>query len=94
MSAYTVEIFNDNGDLIQTEQYKKLTDISKKYAIPYATLYNVVDQRCLTKSRLSNKTKLLMKKMKVSTTINEVLKNIGVPEIEIIVDKEIIDNYV
>jgi hypothetical protein len=94
MSAYTVEIFNDNGDLIQTEQYKKLTDISKKYVIPYATLYNVVDQRCLTKSRLSNKTKLLMKKMKVSTTINEVLKNIGVPEIEIIVDKEIIDNYV
>ena len=87
MSAYTVEIFNDNGDLIQTEQYKKLTDISKKYAIPYATLYNVVDQRC----RLSNKTKLLMKKMKVSTTINEVLKNIGVPEIEIIVDKEIIE---
>jgi len=29
--------------------------------------------------------------MKVSTTINEVLKNIGVPEIEIIVDKEIIE---
>ena len=79
MSAYTVEIFNDNGDLIQTEQYKKLTDISKKYTIPYATLYNIVDQRCLTKSRLSNKTKLLMKKMKVSTTINEALINAGVP---------------
>lgn len=79
MSAYTVEIFNDNGDLIQTEQYKKLTDISKKYMIPYATLYNIVDQRCLTKSRLSNKTKMLMKKMKVSTTINEALTNAGVP---------------
>jgi len=52
MSAYTVEIFNDSGDLIQTEQFKKLTDISKKYSIPYATLYYIVDQRCQTKSRL------------------------------------------
>lgn len=78
MSAYTVEIFNDNGDLIQTEQFKKLTDISKQYTIPYATLYNIVDQRCMSKSRLSNKTKLLMKKMKVSTTINNTLLNVGV----------------
>jgi len=78
MSAYTVEIFNDNGDLIQTEQFKKLTDISKQYTIPYATLYNIVDQRCMSKSRLSNKTKLLMKKMKVSTTINNTLSNVGV----------------
>ena len=77
MSAYTVEIFNDSGDLIQTEQFKKLTDISKKYSIPYATLYNVVDQRCLTKSRLSNKTKLLMKKMKVSTTINKSINDVN-----------------
>ena len=77
MSAYTVEIFNDNGDLIQTEQFKKLTDVSKKYSIPYATLYNVVDQRCLTKSRLSNKTKLLMKKMKVSTTINKSINDVN-----------------
>jgi len=77
MSVYTVEIFNDNGDLIQTEQFKKLTDISKKYSIPYATLYNVVDQRCLTKSRLSNKTKLLMKKMKVSTTINKSINDVN-----------------
>jgi len=80
MSAYTVEIFNDNGDLIQTEQFKKLTDISKQYTIPYATLYNIVDQRALSKSRLSNKTKLLMKKMKVSTTINNTLLNVGVSE--------------
>ena len=78
MSAYTVEIFNDNGDLIQTEQFNKLTDISKQYTIPYATLYNIVDQRCMSKSRLSNKTKLLMKKMKVSTTINNTLSNVGV----------------
>jgi len=77
MSVYTVEIFNDNGDLIQTEQFKKLTDVSKKYSIPYATLYNVVDQRCLTKSRLSNKTKLLMKKMKVSTTINKSINDVN-----------------
>ena len=90
MSNYTVEIFNDNGDLIQTENYNKLTDVSKKYSIPYATLYNIVDQRCLTKSRLSNKTKQLMKKIKVSTTLNEALLNVGVPEVEIVVDKEII----
>jgi len=77
MSAYTVEIFNDNGDLIQTEQYKKMTDISKKYMIPYATLYNIVDQRCLSKSRLSNKTKILMKKMKVCTTINQALSDVN-----------------
>jgi predicted transcriptional regulator len=77
MSVYTVEIFNDNGDLIQTEQFKKLTDVSKKYSIPYATLYNVVDQRFLTKSRLSNKTKLLMKKMKVSTTINKSINDVN-----------------
>ena len=91
MSNYTVEIFNDNGDLIQVENCNKLTDISKKYSIPYATLYNIVNERCLTKSRLSNKTKLLMKKIKVRTTINESLKNVGVPEIEIIIDKEIIE---
>ena len=78
MSAYTVEIFNDNGDLIQTEQYKKMTDISKKYMIPYATLYNIVDQRCLSKSRqTSNKTKILMKKMKVCTTINQALSDVN-----------------
>jgi predicted transcriptional regulator len=83
MSAYTVEIFNDSGDLIQTEQFKKLTDISKKYSIPYATLYNIVDQRCQTKSRLSNKTKLLMKKMKVSTTINKILNDVNnIPVVE------------
>ena len=92
MSNYTVEIFNDNVDLIQVENCNKLTDISKKYNIPYATLYNIVDQRCLTKSRLSNKTKLLMKKMKVSTTVNKALNDIvGVPENEIIVDNEIIE---
>ena len=90
MSNYTVEIFNDNGDLIQTENYNKLTDVSKKYSIPYATLYNIVNLRCLSKSRLSNKTKLLMKKIKVSTTINEALMNVGVSEVEIVVDKEII----
>jgi predicted transcriptional regulator len=83
MSAYTVEIFNDSGDLIQTEQFKKLTDISKKYSIPYATLYNIVDQRALSKSRLSNKTKLLMKKMKVSTTINKILNDVNnIPVVE------------
>jgi len=82
MSNYTVEIFNDNGDLIQVENCNKLTDISKKYNIPYATLYNIVNERCLTKSRLSNKTKLLMKKIRVSTTINEALKNVGVPIVE------------
>jgi hypothetical protein len=32
----------------------------------------------MSKSRLSNKTKLLMKKMKVSTTINNTLSNVGV----------------
>ena len=47
MSNYLVEIYNDDGNIIQSETFKKLTKVAKKYKIAYDTLYNICDCRCL-----------------------------------------------
>jgi len=91
MSNYLVEIYNDDGNIIQSETFKKLTQVAKKYNIAYDTLYNIVDGKCLKKSRLSNRTKQLMKKIKITTTLNNELNNVSNDEDEN--DEIIVDNF-
>ena len=93
MSNYLVEIYNDDGNVIQSETFKKLTQVAKKYNIACDTLYNIVDGKCLKKSRLSIRTKQLMKKIKIITTLNNELNNVSNDENENENDEIIVDNY-
>nr|WPF46690.1 MAG: hypothetical protein [Lake Baikal virophage 9] len=70
MSKLILTLFNEQGDIIKQETFMKLTEISKKYDIPYASLFSIVDEKYLKKSRLSKKTTELVKRFKVTTQIN------------------------
>jgi hypothetical protein len=69
MSNYICKLFNDDGNLISEEKFSKLTDIAKKYDIPYNQIYNILDLKHLNKSRISEKTKKLAKHFKISTSL-------------------------
>jgi hypothetical protein len=71
MSKLVLTLYNENGDVIKTESFMKLTEISKKYDIPYASLFAIVDNKHLLKSRLSKKTIELTKQFKVITQVNK-----------------------
>jgi predicted transcriptional regulator len=70
MSNYKLQLFDDNDKLISEESYHKLTDIVKKYNIPYNQLYNILDLKHLNKSRISEKTKKLAKHFKITTSLS------------------------
>lgn len=70
MSKLVLTLYDDNQNIIKTESFLKLTEISKKYDIPYASLFAIVDDKHLLKSRLSKKTIELTKRFKVTTEIN------------------------
>jgi predicted transcriptional regulator len=65
-----LQLFDDNDKLISEESYHKLTDIVKKYNIPYNQLYNILDLKHLNKSRISEKTKKLAKHFKITTSLS------------------------
>ena len=70
MSKLVLTLYDDNHNIIKTEYFMKLTEISNKYSIPYASLFAIVDGKHLKKSRLSKKTIELTKRFKVTTQIN------------------------
>ena len=70
MSKLVLTLYDDNQNIIKTEYFMKLTEISNKYSIPYASLFAIVDGKHLKKSRLSKKTIELTKRFKVTTQIN------------------------
>jgi predicted Holliday junction resolvase-like endonuclease len=70
MSKLVLDMFDENDKIIKTEYYNKLTEISKKYDINYASLFAICDDKHLTKSRLSKKTTELTKRFKIYTKIN------------------------
>ena len=75
MSKLVLTLYDDNQNIIKTEHFMKLTEISSKYSIPYASLFAIVDDKHLLKSRLSKKTTELTKRFKVTTQINSVISD-------------------
>jgi predicted transcriptional regulator len=78
MSNYSVKLFDDDDKLISEQTFSKLTDIAKKYEIPYNQIYNILDCKHLNKSRISEKTRKLAKHFKITTSLcgelNELVK--------------------
>jgi predicted transcriptional regulator len=87
MSNYAVKLFNDDGNLISEEKFSKLTDIAKKFDIPYNQLYNILDLKHLNKSRISEKTKKLAKHFKITTSLSGDLNDlVKVKQLEEVID--------
>jgi len=70
MSKLVLTLYDDDHNVIKTEHFMKLTQISNKYSIPYASLFAIVDDKHLSKSRLSKTTIELTKRFRVTTQIN------------------------
>jgi predicted transcriptional regulator len=86
MSNYKLQLFDNDDKLISEESYHKLTDIVKKYDIPYNQLYNILDLKHLNKSRISEKTKKLAKHFKITTSLSGELNELVKVKPEEIVD--------
>ena len=41
MSKLVLTLYDDNHNIIKTEYFMKLTEISNKYSIPYASLFAI-----------------------------------------------------
>jgi predicted transcriptional regulator len=86
MSNYTLKLFDDNEKIISEEKFSKLTDIAKKFDIPYNQIYNILDLKHLNKSRISEKTKKLAKHFKITTSLSGELNELVKVKPEEIVD--------
>lgn len=63
---YVLEILNsETKEIIRTETYNNIKEISRKYNIPYHQLRGIQDSKHTTKQRLQDYSKELTSKMKL-----------------------------
>jgi len=63
---YILDVLNvENGEVLRTESYNNIKEISRKYNIPYHQLRGIQDSKYESKQRLQDYSKELTSKMKL-----------------------------
>ena len=70
---YIVSILGENGEVVRTELYKNIKEISTKYNLTYHHVRSICDDGHLKKKSLQSYAKELTKKMKVHTNPKNII---------------------